>query len=159
MRAINDMDYSVVKSIHILSATILFGTGLGSAFYLFMANRKKDIAGIHFAVTYVVLADWLFTTPAIVVQLVTGLWLLHLTGYKLSDRWVRWSVALFVFAGLCWLPVVRMQIRMRGMAQTARQSGAALPQAYWRLDRCWIVAGSLAFPAVIVIFYLMVAKP
>jgi uncharacterized membrane protein len=158
-RTNNAMDYIVVKTVHILSSTILFGTGLGSAFYLFMANREKNIAGIYFAAAHVVIADWLFTAPAVVIQFATGLWLLHLTGYSLSDGWVRWGIALYVFAGLCWLPVVWMQIKMRDMAKVALDTGAALPQTYWRLDRCWMIAGSLAFPAVVVIFYLMVAKP
>lgn len=113
------MDYIVVKSVHILSSTILFGTGIGSAFYLFMANREKNIAGIHFAAVHVVIADWLFTAPAIIIQFATGMWLLHLTGYSLSDGWVRWGIALYVFAGLCWLPVVWMQIKMRDMAKVA----------------------------------------
>jgi uncharacterized membrane protein len=153
------MTYIVVKLVHILSATVLFGTGIGSAFYLFMANREKNVAGIYFATAHVVIADWLFTTPAIVIQLVSGLWLLRLAGYSLTDGWVRWALALYIFAGLCWLPVVWIQIRMRDMAKAALQTGAALPDAYWRLDRWWMLAGALAFPAVTVIFYLMIAKP
>jgi uncharacterized membrane protein len=153
------MDYVVVKSIHILSATILFGTGIGTAFYLFMANRGKDIAAIYFAATHVVIADWLFTAPAVVVQFVTGLWLLHLTGYSLADGWVGWGIVLFFFAGACWIPVVWMQIKMRDLAKIALKTGTPLPQSYWRFDRWWMIAGSLAFPAVAVIFYLMVAKP
>jgi uncharacterized membrane protein len=153
------MGYIILKWIHILSATILFGTGVGSAFYLFMANRERSIAGIYFATRHVVIADWLFTTPAIVIQFVSGVWLLPLAGYSLSDDWVRWGVALYFFVGLCWLPVVWMQIRMRDMAKAALDTGGSLPDAYWRLDRWWIIAGSLAFPAVVVIFYLMVAKP
>jgi uncharacterized membrane protein len=158
-RTNNAMDYIVVKWVHILSSTILFGTGIGSAFYLFMANREKNIAGIYFATVHVVVADWLFTAPTIIIQFATGMWLLQLTGYSLSDGWVRWGIVLYVFAGLCWLPVVWMQIKMRDMAKVALETGAALPQTYWRLDRWWIIAGSLAFPAVVVIFYLMVAKP
>jgi uncharacterized membrane protein len=153
------MDYLLLKWIHILSATILFGTGIGSAFYLFMANRGKDVAAIAFATTHVVIADWLFTTPAVIVQLVTGLWLVHLAGYALTDRWVFCGLALYFFAGACWLPVVWMQIKMRDMAKAALSSGKPLPEAYWTLDRWWIVAGSLAFPAIVVVFYLMVAKP
>jgi uncharacterized membrane protein len=153
------MDYLLLKWIHILSATILFGTGIGSAFYLFMANREKNVASIAFATTHVVIADWLFTAPAVIIQLVTGLWLIHLTGYALTDRWVLWGLALYFFAGACWLPVVWIQIKMRDMAKAALASGKPLPEAYWTMDRWWIVAGSLAFPAVIVVFYLMVAKP
>jgi uncharacterized membrane protein len=153
------MDYVLVKLLHILSATILFGTGIGSAFYLFMANRKRDVANIYFAAVHVVIADWVFTTPAVVVQLVSGLWLLKLTGYSFSKPWVAWGLALYFFAGICWIPVVWMQIRMRDMAKAALEIRAPLPESYWRLDRWWMIAGSLTFPAVAVIFYLMVAKP
>jgi uncharacterized membrane protein len=153
------MTYTVVKWIHILSATILFGTGIGSAFYLFMANRERKIAAIHFAASHVVIADFLFTTAAVVVQLVTGLWLLHLTGYALTDRWVVWGLGLYLFAGICWVPVVWMQIKMRDMAKVALEEAAPLPAVYWRLDRWWMIAGALAFPAVAIVFYLMVAKP
>lgn len=153
------MDYLVLKWVHVLSATILFGTGIGSAFYLFTANRQGNIANICFAARQVVIADVLFTTPAVVIQPVTGLWLLKLGGYSLADRWVLWGLVLYFFAGACWLPVVWMQVRMRDMASVALKAGTPLPAAYWTLDKWWMAAGSLAFPAVAAIFYLMVVKP
>jgi uncharacterized membrane protein len=153
------MDYLLVKWIHVLSATILLGTGVGSAFYLFMANRKGNVANIHFTAAHVVIADFCFIAPAVVVQLVTGLWLLRLSGHALAEPWVAWGLALYLFAGLCWLPVVWVQIRMRDLAKASIETGKPLPETYWRLDRWWIAAGSLAFPAVIVVFYLMVVKP
>lgn len=153
------MDYLLLKWIHILSSTILFGTGIGSAFYMFMANRRKDIAGIYFATRHVVIADWLFTTPAVIIQLATGLWLTHVQGYAFTEGWIMLALALYFFAGACWVPVVVMQMRMRDMAKAALETGAPLPERYWRMDRWWITLGSLAFPAIIVVFYLMVFKP
>jgi len=153
------VDYLLVKWVHVVSSTILFGTGIGSAFFLFMANRRKDIAGIYFATRHVVIADWLFTTPAVIVQLLSGMTLVHLGGYRLTQHWIAWGLALYFFAGACWLPVVWMQIKMRDMAKEALTSGTPLPQRYWSFDRWWIVLGSLAFPAVAAIFWLMVAKP
>lgn len=152
------MDYLLLKWIHIVSATILFGTGIGSAFYMFMANRSKDTASIYFATRHVVIADWIFTTPAIIVQFLSGLALMQATGYTLEDAWLLWSIGLYFFAGACWLPVVWMQIRMRDIAKSALQTGEPLPARYWQFDRWWIILGSLAFPAVIVIFWLMVTK-
>jgi uncharacterized membrane protein len=96
------------------SSTILFGAGIGSPFCLFMAHRSKEVPSIYFATRTVVIADFLFTSPAAVVQLLTGLWLLRLTGYSLSDSWVKWGLALYFFAGACWLPVVWMQVEMNG---------------------------------------------
>ena len=153
------MDYLFVKWVHILSSTILFGTGLGSAFYLFMAHRSKDTASIAFSARHVVIADFLFTAPAVIVQFVNGMWLLHLTGFSFEDHWVAWAVTLYVFAGLCWLPVIWMQIRMRDMAKLALETASPLPDEYWLMARWWTILGSLAFPAVVAIFWLMVMKP
>lgn len=55
--------------------------------------------------------------------------------------------------------VVVMQMRMRDMAKAALETGTPLPERYWRMDRWWITLGSLAFPAIIIVFYLMVFKP
>jgi len=153
------MAYLILKWVHILSATIVFGTGIGTAFFMFMANRSGDLRSIHFTLRQVVIADWLFTTPAVIVQLVTGVWLVQVAGYSFGDFWVVMALGLFVFAGICWLPVVWLQIRMRDLADQAVQSGTALPASYRKLDRWWILLGSLAFPAVVVIFYLMVFRP
>jgi uncharacterized membrane protein len=153
------MDYLFVKLIHIISSTILFGTGIGSAFYMFMANRRKEIAGIYFAVRHVVIADWLFTTPSVIIQLLSGLWLMHNGGFAMEDTWIKWGISLYLFAGACWLPVVWMQIKMRDMAKEALIAGTDLPQRYWQMDRWWIILGTLAFPAIIAVFYLMVFKP
>jgi len=153
------MDYLTLKWIHILSSTILFGTGIGSAFYLFMANRRKDIAGIYFATRHVVMADWLFTTPSVIVQLLTGIALAHTLGLSLTEGWVMWGLMLYLFAGACWLPVVWMQIKMLDMAKTALDFDQPLPPRYWRFDRWWIILGALAFPAIVAVFYLMVMKP
>lgn len=153
------MEYLLLKWIHVLSSTILFGTGIGSAFYVFMANRRKDIAGIYFATRHVVIADWIFTTPSVIIQLITGIWLANLLNYPLAEGWVSWALVLYFFAGACWLPVVWMQIRMRDMAKKALDNGTNLPDRYWKMDRWWIFLGSLAFPAIVAVFWLMVAKP
>ena len=153
------MDYLLLKWVHIVSSTVLFGTGIGSAFYMFMANRRKDIAGMYFATRHVVIADWLFTAPSIVIQLVTGVWLAHVAGYGLFEGWIQWALALYLFAGACWLPVVWIQIKMRDMAKEALKENGGLPDLYWRMDKWWIALGSLAFPVIMFVFYLMVFKP
>lgn len=153
------MLYLWVKWVHVVSSTILFGTGIGTAFFMFMANRRKEVAGIAFASRHVVIADWLFTTPAVIVQLLSGLWLVHLAGLELFGGWVLGGLMLYLFAGACWLPVVWMQIRMRDLANVAYASGEPLPPLYWTYERWWVSLGALAFPAIVVVFYLMVVKP
>jgi uncharacterized membrane protein len=153
------MEYVVVKWLHILSSTLLFGTGLGSAFYMFFASRSRDARVAAVVVRHVVLADWLFTTTTIVFQPLSGWYLAHLAGIPLGSKWIVWTLLLYLLAGACWLPVVWLQIRMRDMAQQAAARDLPLPPAYWRLLRAWTALGVPAFVAMVVIFYLMVAKP
>ncbi len=125
---------------------------------MFMAHRQSNVAVIYITVKHVVLADWLFTTPSVIVQLLTGLWLVQLGGYALNDAWIFWALLLYAFAGICWMPVVWIQIKMRDMAKDALETQTPLPARYHIMNRWWVTLGSLAFPAVVVIFYLMVFK-
>lgn len=153
------MEYIVVKWVHILSSTLLFGTGLGSAFYMFFASRTRDPRVIAAVVKYVVIADWCFTAPTVILQPLSGFYIVHLIGYPLTSRWIMWSIALYLLAGAAWLPVVWMQIRMRDMAIAAAASNRSLPATYWRYLRYWVALGVVAFVALVIVFYLMVAKP
>lgn len=152
-------EYLVVKWVHVVSSTILFGTGIGSAFYMLMASLKRDPRVVHATVRHVVLADWMFTTPSVIVQPLTGFWLVHLAGFPWTSRWIVWSIVLYFVAGACWLPVVWMQIRMRDMARVAVEEGTPLPERYFRYLKVWVALGIPAFFALVVVFYLMVAKP
>lgn len=153
------MEYMIAKWLHILSSTLLFGTGLGSAYYMFFASRTRDPRTVWNVVRYVVIADWVFTTSTIIFQPLSGFYLAHIAGYPLMSRWIVWSVLLYLLAGVCWLPVVWMQIRMRDMAKQAAESGTALPEQYFKYLRIWVLLGIPAFLALVIVFYLMVAKP
>lgn len=153
------MEYVIVKWLHILSSTILFGTGIGSAFYMFSTSLSRDARSVAGVVRLVVIADWCFTTPTILIQPLTGVYLIHLAGFPWQSAWIYWSIVLYFFAGACWLPVVWMQIRMRDIACTAAETGSELPAQYFSYFKWWIALGVGAFVALIVVFYLMVAKP
>lgn len=152
------MTYAILKTLHILSMVLLFGTGLGSAFYKWMADRSGDVA--HIAVTnrHVVLADWIFTTPTVVFQPVSGLWMVYLLDMPLTTPWIAASLAFFVLAGICWLPVVWLQIQMRNIASNAVAQGAPLPEIYWRMARWWFWLGVPAFTSMVLVVALMVFK-
>lgn len=153
------MTYLVVKWLHILSSTLLFGTGLGSAFYMFFASRTRDPRTIAVVVRHVVIADWVFTTPTILLQPATGLYLVHLAGFPLTTPWLAGSIALYFLAGAAWLPVVWMQMRMRDLASSAAAAGIEMPPLYWRYLRAWVALGVVAFLSLVVVFWLMVLKP
>lgn len=151
--------YLMLKWLHILSSVVLVGTGFGSAYYMFFANRSGSVAAQAEVARLVVRADWWFTTPAIIVQLTSGLLLAHMGGWPLTTPWLLAALLLFFFAGACWLPVVWLQIDMARMARQAADAGTALPARYRSRQRWWEVLGYPAFLAMLVVYYLMVAKP
>ena len=145
--------------LHIVSSTLLFGTGLGTAFHGWMAHRSRDVRAIAVVGRNVVLADWLFTTPAVIVQPLTGLWMAREEGISLGTHWLLSAMVLYLIVGACWLPVVWLQLRMQGLAMTSAESGTGLPPQYVQYSRWWFALGWPAFLAVMAIFYLMVIKP
>jgi uncharacterized membrane protein len=151
--------YVLLKAIHIVSSTILFGTGLGTAFFKWAVDRSGNVAAIRAVSERVVLADWLFTSPAILVQAITGVALAHLMGFSLTHGWVAYSIGLYCVAGLCWLPVVWLQMQMRDLARDSEARGVPLAPTYWTYARVWFWLGVPAFLALVVVFWLMVAKP
>ncbi|NGM86151.1 DUF2269 domain-containing protein [Parapusillimonas sp. SGNA-6] len=153
------MEYVTVKWLHILAATFLFGTGIGSAFYLLLITLGRDPRAVAAVARVVVIADWLFTATTVVAQPLTGFWLVHLAGFPLGAAWLTWSIVLYVVAVACWIPVVRIQMRLRDLAQGAVRDGTPLPAAYWHEFRMWVALGIPAFFAFVAVFYLMVAKP
>jgi len=153
------MEYLIVKWLHVISSTVLFGTGIGSAFYLLATTLSRDVRAVAVVARMVVRADWLFTATTAVLQPLTGFWLVHLAGLPLQTPWLKMSIYCYVLAMLCWLPVVWLQIRLRDLAAQAASSGQALPPRYWQLFRWWVVLGVPAFFLFLALFWLMVAKP
>jgi uncharacterized membrane protein len=152
------MTYLVLKWLHILSSTVLLGTGAGIAYFFLRACRSRDVRVIAAMAGDVVRADFLFTAVAVVVQPVTGYALMRLSGLPFGLPWIRTSLVLFVLVGYCWLPVVVLQLRLRDMAVAAAEQGTALPPEFHRAYRLWFLLGWPAFAGVLLIFWLMVAK-
>jgi uncharacterized membrane protein len=150
--------YYLLKWLHVLGATVLLGTGAGIAFFMLMAHRTGDVRIIAGVARIVVLADYVFTATAVVAQPVTGVLLARWVGYSLAEGWIAVSIALYLLTGAFWLPVVRMQSRMRDLA-VAAAAGETLPAEYHRLFRRWFAFGFPAFTAVLAIFWLMIARP
>jgi uncharacterized membrane protein len=126
---------------------------------MLFSNISRNVQAIAVVSRHVVVADWLFTATTVVIQPVSGLYLMHLAGIPLHSKWIMWSFALYFLAIACWLPVVWLQIKLRDMALVAARDGSALPPLYWRYMRAWVLLGIPAFFAFLIVFYLMVAKP
>lgn len=150
--------YLVLKLIHMLAAVVVTGTGAGIAFFMFMANRSNNHQAIYITAKHVILGDWIFTTPAVITQIITGILLMNMQGYSFSAPWFYWVVGLFSFIGICWLPVLRIQYTLRELAKISVDSNQVTPE-FKSLMKTWTLLGIPAFTAIIGIFWLMVFKP
>lgn len=150
--------YLVIKWLHILSATVLFGTGLGSALYMWFTYKSGDVQAMAVVNRQVVWIDWVCTGGSGLVQPITGFAMVHLAGYDPFAPWLLWSYALYLLAFACWAPVVWLQIRCRDMAVEAARSGSALPELHHRYMRRWFMLGWPAFVGLLGVFWIMVVK-
>jgi len=153
------MPYLWIKFIHILSSTVLFGTGIGTACVMYYGHQTRDTHVIAAIARYVVVADWAFTAPSAVIQLATGLLMVHMAGYSFTALWILGSIAGYVIAAFCWFPVVHLQIKMRDFAMKADLTGAKLPSQYYYYFKYWFYLGWPAFISLVIVFYLMTNKP
>jgi uncharacterized membrane protein len=151
--------YFAVKFLHVIGAAVLLGTGAGIAFFMLMAHLRGNVAVIGGVARIVVIADFIFTATAVVIQPVTGIWLAWHANYSLWDGWIFLSILLYIVTGIFWLPVVWMQMRIRDLATDAAARNVPLPRLYHRFFWWWFAFGFPAFAAVIAIFWLMIAKP
>ncbi|MFZ5779938.1 MAG: DUF2269 family protein [Pseudomonadota bacterium] len=153
------MLYIILKFVHVVGAAVLLGTGAGIAFFMLLAHRDGRPVVVAAVARIVVIADFLFTATAVVLQPVSGVWLASHVGYPLTEGWIVLSVILYLITGAFWLPVVWMQLRMRDLATEAAAGKGQLPAQYHRLFRLWFAFGFPAFSAVLAIFWLMIQRP
>jgi len=153
------MAYLLLKYAHVIGAAVLFGTGAGIAFFMLMAHFTGKAAIIAAVARIVVIADFLFTATAVALQPITGIALVWLVGYSLTEGWIVLSIILYLVTGAFWLPVVWMQVRMRQLAEQAAMQAQPLPPAYYKLFWTWFAFGFPAFAAVAGILWLMIARP
>lgn len=153
------MLYLTLKTIHILSSTLLFGTGIGSAYYMLRAHLTNNPKIIATTTRHVVVADWIFTSTSVIIQPLTGLWMIALGHWSYLQVWIWLSLILYVIAGICWLPVVWLQIQIQSLAETAVKNKTALPDLYYRYMAIWFILGFPAFFSLVIVFFLMVFKP
>jgi uncharacterized membrane protein len=151
--------YLLVKTLHIVSATIVFGTGIGIANFMFCGHRSSVAQERAFAARMTVKADFIFTLPSVIVQPVSGAWLVWQGGFLWNDYWLVLTYGIYLLAGACWVPVIVIQMRMKMMLESQLRGEVFNEAIYDRLFRVWFLLGWPAFGGLVVIFWLMLAKP
>ena len=151
--------YLIVKTLHIISSTVLFGTGAGIAFFMLRSHFTDNLHEKLYAARNTVLADCLFTFPSVIAQPLTGAWLIWQGGHEWTDLWLTMTYVIYIIAGLCWLPVVWIQIQLKTMLTECVDSSTELPARYCKLFNIWLMLGWPAFIGLVAVFFLMVFKP
>ena len=151
-------EYAILKFVHILSATFLFGTGVGTAFFMWMAHKSGDISTLRRTTRHVILADWVFTATSALIQPLTGFLLMQELGWSFASTWFVAVVFLYLLVGVCWIPVIFIQYRLRDFVDSVAQF-SELPVQYHETMGKWTALGIPAFVAIILLFALMVFKP
>lgn len=142
-----------------LSSTILFGTGIGTASVMIYGHRTKNPIVIAVISKYVVFADWIFTGTSGILQPLTGFAMIYLAGFSWTSLWILGSILGYVVAACCWFPVVCLQIKMRDLAIETVKNNTTLPEKYHRYFLYWFILGWPAFLSLVGVFYLMTNKP
>jgi len=151
--------YMVVKTLHIISSTILFGTGIGVAYFMYLSHFSDNLEVKYFVAKNTVLADYLFTLPAVIIQPLSGFWLVSESGYNWNEFWLELTYVIYIIAAACWIPVVWIQIQLKQILIECVNNKITLPRRYHTLFRTWLILGWPAFVGLVAIFYLMVTKP
>lgn len=147
------MSYQLLKLIHILSATLMIGTGFGSAFYLFFTYKKSSVSTIKDVLTLVVLADAIFTTPSVIIQLITGIMLSNMMGLTYTNWfWVVISVSGIVF--ILWIRAAFIQVKLKKILAEENE----ISIRFHRMMNIWFYLGIPSFLGSVYLYYLMVYK-
>lgn len=155
-----NIDYQLLKALHIIGAIIFMGNIIVTAFWKVFADRTKDVKIIAFAQRLVTITDFVFTTIGAGLVLITGL-LMATLFYEnfITIKWIALGMGLFVLSGLIWLSVlIPIQIKQ---AQLTRQfeNNDHIPDNYWRLEKIWYTLGTIATILPLINIYFMVFKP
>ena len=152
--------YLGLKFIHVLAVIIFIGNISVGILWRTIGDGIRDPRIIAHTMKGILLADKLFTIPAIVVLLLAGFATAGIGHLPiLGTGWILWSLILFIVSGVAFGPVARSQRQMLAVAQAALTSGVMNWDDYARYARVWTVAGTIALVLPLIAVAFMVIKP
>lgn len=155
-------NYAVFKALHLLGVSLFIGNILVTALWKVLADRNAQPAVVAYAQRLVTITDYVFAAVGAGLVFVSGRFLAEgLYGGVNADSpsWLLWGWGLFIVSGVIWvLVLIPVQYKQAKMAREFA-SAEAVPEAYWRLSKIWVVAGVIATVLPLLNFYVMVFKP
>lgn len=153
------MSYTAFKIIHVLGIVLFLGNIIITAFWKTIADRTEDPRIIAYAQRLVTLTDWVFTAGGVALILIGAYGMVLTANLDLRQTWLIWGQSLFFASGVIWAVIlIPTQI---AQAREARSfaAGGPIPAHYWRLNRRWLVWGTIATVLPLANLYIMIAKP
>jgi uncharacterized membrane protein len=148
------------KLVHIVAVIVFLGNITIGIFWKGIADRSRDPRIIAHTLRGIILADRLFTIPAIFVIVAGGVATAIAEQIPiLATGWILWAIILFVISGLAFAPVSWLQRDLESLASEGERSGTLDAAKYERLSGQWNVWGMIALLAPVGAVALMVLKP
>ncbi len=146
--------YAILKFIHVLLAIVAVGSNITYGVWLGRAAREPQHLG-H-VLRGVKFLDDRLANPAYGLLFVTGLGMLYFGKIPWTTPWLRTALILYVIlvtvAAAGYTPLLRRQI-------AALEAGGPASDAYTRAAKRALRVGILLAALVLLIVFLMVAKP
>ncbi len=146
--------YTFLKFLHVLLAII--AVGFNASYGIWLSRAARDQRHTEYVLRGVKLLDDRFANPAYGLLLVTGFAMVGVGGIPLSTFWISTALGLYVVLVLLGLlgytPMLRKQIAMV-------EGGRAQTEEYQRMAKRSGLVGVLLTVLVLVMVFLMVAKP
>jgi uncharacterized membrane protein len=153
--------YLVLKLLHITAVIAFLGNIATGLFWYEHAARARDPRLLAHALDGIIRSDRLFTIPAVLIIILTGLALaIHGHWPLLTTNWIFWSLVLFSVSGILFaVRVAPLQRRLRALAAEGAASGLFEYERFRALALRWQMWGAAALAAPLGALALMVVKP
>jgi uncharacterized membrane protein len=149
-----------IKFVHVLAAAAMFGTWLGLAAFMWLAHRSKNTSVVALISQFVVSVEKAVMIPAILLQPLSGFPLAYAIGLQpFSELWILISLAFYAVIVVCWILVMRAEIRIRDLAREAALESAPLPKSYRQIFRTWRLLAVPLLLGMMCLFALMIWQP
>lgn len=152
--------YRHVLFVHVVSVSLFFANAVIGILW----EHRSLAAGIPRAILHTYeTVSWLdarFSSPLIVVSLVSGITLSMIIGDMWQIGWLSLSFLLFVFSGVVWVVSdIPTQYRIRRLLAEVDPTADSIPEELARIlrIRLWISLAGVA--PLLVVFALMIYKP
>jgi uncharacterized membrane protein len=149
-----------IKFVHVLAAAAMFGTWLGIAGFILLAQRSGNPSVVALVAQFAVRLELFVVAPALALQPISGFPLAWAIGLDpLNEIWIDVSLVIYAVVVAAWLVALRSEIRLRKMARQAALGRAPVDDDYPRLFRIWFALAGVILAGMIALLLLMVWQP